>query len=180
MRLPADATLVVLHGSAFPGDDRSLAEANVAALLAAWRAEALPVVHLRAVVRPETTPSAPFRSPAAPVSGEAVIAGSGAALAPGGALAEALDAIGATALVLCGDSDEILGAVGGAASLGCHAFVVADACWTGAAPGAVEAAPQTADEDAEVVDAKIVDCHAAIAAASVAKVRQRREGSRGR
>ena len=155
MRLPADATLIVVHGAG-PHDAGAPGEANVAGLLAAWRAEALPVVHLGA--------GAQVRPSAAPIGSETVIARDAT---PGGALAEALDAIGATTLVLCGDATEIPKTVREAVSLGCHAFVVADAAWNGAAPVAIE-------------DGKVVDCLAALAAASVAKARQRRSAARRR
>ena len=93
----------------------------------------------------------------------------------GGALAAALDAIGATTLVLCGDADRIAPAALGAAALGCHAFVVADAC--ASAEGAVLAADLAERIGAE---ARIVDCRSALAAASVARARQRREAARRR
>jgi nicotinamidase-related amidase len=53
MRLPADAVLIVIDVQEATDDPRwgprnnPQAEANIAALLAAWRAEDLPIVHVR-------------------------------------------------------------------------------------------------------------------------------------
>src|SRR5579871_416077 len=102
MRLPADGTLIVA------GDASEEAAANVASLLAAWRAHALPIVHI------EHSGSAP---------GEVALASLDAT-----ALEQALDAIGATTLVLCGEAGAMVAAAGAAGDLGCHLFVATDAC----------------------------------------------------
>ena len=53
MRLPADAVLIVIDVQEAIDDPRwgprnnPQAEANIAALIAAWRAEDLPIVHVR-------------------------------------------------------------------------------------------------------------------------------------
>ena len=59
------------------------------------------------------------------------------------------------------------GAARSAAALGCHAFIVSDAC-RGAEAGPFEDLSHLAGPEA-----KIVTCAAALGAASVAKVRQR-------
>ena len=77
MRLPADATLVLLGAPGREPDNNGAAEANIAALIAAWRAEALPIVHVHPL--------------GDPLAGEIVIAPEGADPFADVALAEALD-----------------------------------------------------------------------------------------
>ena len=145
MRLPADATLIVA------GHPSEGAAGRVAALLAAWRAEALPVVH---VERDGT--------------GEPVLRPFKAA-----ALWRELDGIGATAVVVCGAGPGVPAAAEAAAAFGCHVFVAADACAAG------DLAPIAAAEASSQGDrARLVQTEAVLAAASVAKVRQRREAAR--
>jgi nicotinamidase-related amidase len=96
LRLPADATLIIL-GSVGAGDERTLA--NLAALIAAWREQELPVAH---------------------------VAAGGFA---GTELERLLDDSGATTLVLCGELGPLEAAVRDAVRLGYHAFVPLDACW---------------------------------------------------
>jgi nicotinamidase-related amidase len=152
MRLPADATLIVA------GDAREgAAGEKVAALIAAWRAEGLPVVHIG-------------RNVEATAPGEAAIAAFDRA-----ALHDRLDAIGTTAAVFCGDGQGLFAAALAAADLGCHVFVTGDAC----SPDALT--PILAVEAFSRGDrARLVDAAAALAAAPTAKARQRREAARQR
>ena len=141
MRLPADATLIVL-GAPDPGGDAA-ATANVAALIEAWRREDLPAVDAR------TPGGGAFET---------------------GRLEERLDEIGATTLVLCGEEGAVMRAARDAAALGFHAFICRDAC-SGASPSpAITGVGEAAG---------IVETATALAAAAVAKARQRR-GDRGR
>ncbi len=108
MRLPADATLIVV-GEPDAARDGGAA-AKVAALIEAWRREDLPAVDLRDV------------------------ADASRAFADGGLQAR-LDDFGATTLVLCGEGVAVEAVAREAAALGFHAFIVLDACWKlGAAP----------------------------------------------
>ena len=84
------------------------AERAIAALLAAWRAEGLPIVHIRhdsvepdSPYRPER-PGHAFKPEARPLDGETVIGKSAHSAFVGTRLEEALDALGATTLVVCG------------------------------------------------------------------------------
>ncbi len=143
MRLPADATLIVVGD---PGDaGRGDASAKVGALKAAWRREALPAVDVGA-------------------EGDGAFAD--------GRLEAVLDDLGATTLVLCGEESAVEAAARDAAALGFHAFLVWDACWrTAAWPG----------RDLRRGDAgTVVDAAATLAAAALAKARQRRDALRPR
>ena len=100
MRLPADATLIVVGVPGGTGDRR--AAAATAALIDAWRREALPVIEARA---PE------------------------AGAFDDGRLEARLDALGATTLVLCGGESAVERSARDAEALGFHAFIVRDACW---------------------------------------------------
>jgi nicotinamidase-related amidase len=168
MRLPADATLIVLGAEGSEAAEPAAVEANVTALLAAWRAEALPIVYVR---RASGATQGAFGA-CAPLPGERVVERGAGEPFDGSALGEALDALGATTLVLCGDAAAMPEVARAAAVFGCHAFVVADACWGG---DLVEFAALLASEDA-----KVVDCAAALGAATLAKARQRRETARRR
>ena len=132
MRLPADATLIV--AGAGPEGTRPAA---VAALVAAFRREGLPV---------EATGPDAFAD---------------------GRLAARLDDLGATTLVLCGEETAVSGAARAAEALGFHVFVVSDACWTDAAGARLPKG-----------SAIVVDCATALAAAALAKARQRRNPRR--
>jgi nicotinamidase-related amidase len=144
MRLPCDAALIVIDVQDAIDDPRwgprnnPGAEAVIAALLAAWRAEALPIVHIRhdstepaSPYRPDA-PGHPFKPEAAPLPGETVLGKSTNSAFVGGALEEALDAVGATTLVVCGVStnNSVETTVRHGGNLGYRIFVVADACWT--------------------------------------------------
>lgn len=166
LRLPADATLIVIGAQEAVGDRRSSAaasvEANLASLIAAWRKHGLPLVH----VRLDNAPAAPFEACATPLDGETVIgAGSGFA---GSELERMLDDAGATTLVLCGALSAVEPTARDAGDLGYQTFVPFDACWPAA---------NFADPAARLrrVGAAVVDTTAALAAAPTAKARQRGE-----
>jgi len=143
MRLPCDAALVLIDLQ-LAIDDPSWgprnnpgAEAAIAELLAAWRAQSLPIVHIRHDSTEPGSPYAPgssghaFKPEAMPRSGEIVIgkATNSAFIAPD--LERALDAFGATTLVMCGvlTNNSLEASVRHGANLGYRIFVVADACW---------------------------------------------------
>ena len=142
MRLPADATLIVVGDSG--GAGRGDAAAKVAALKAAWRREELPALDI------------------------------GAGGFAGGRLEASLDDLGATTLVLCGEQGAVEAAARDAAALGFHAFLVRDACWRAAGAPQDAFAPRPEDGGA------VVDAAATLAAAALAKARQRREARRPR
>src|SRR5271165_602353 len=102
MRLPADATLIVV--GARPAD-AGCAPKMVAALVDAWRREDLPVVDVPGE-----------RAPGAGAFAE-------------GRLESLLDDLGATTLVLCGEAVAVGAVAHDAAALGFHVFIVRDACW---------------------------------------------------
>ena len=126
MRLPADAVLIVIDG--FEGASASRgspdAEAAVAALLAAWRSEGLPIVHAQ-------SEGAKGDGSARVRPGEALTELRGRALLRGPASKRLCDAIGATTLVICGapTPGAVEASVRDAGDLGYQVFVVADACW---------------------------------------------------
>jgi nicotinamidase-related amidase len=144
MRLPCDAALIVIDMQDAIDDPRwgprnnPGAETAVASLLAAWRAEALPIFHIR---HDSTEPASPYRpdapghgfkAEAAPLTGETVIGKSTNSAFVGTALEEALDAVGATTLVVCGvlTHNSVEATVRHGGNLGFRVFVVADACWS--------------------------------------------------
>jgi nicotinamidase-related amidase len=185
MRLPADAVLLIIdaqealddpHPSA--GDGPPEVETNIAALVAAWRAEGLPLAHVgrRAA-----------GSPLPPLEGEIVIVRNATSAFVGADLEARLDELGATTLVLCGAlaTHALEASARHAADLGYQVFVVADAC----------RAIDTADlggrlwlaEDVRALalahlkgeTATVVDVATTLRAAATAKARQRREAGRG-
>ncbi|HZZ59569.1 MAG TPA: isochorismatase family protein [Roseiarcus sp.] len=176
MRLPADATLIVvgaqdsIEGRLSKGGGRRV-EANLASLIAAWRKEDLPIVQAYL----DSAPSASFKpSAATPVDGEAAIA-AGAAGAffktePGSLLEDA----GVTTLVLCGALSAVEQTARDAENLGYRIFIPLDACWPAASP----ADPAIARLSRE--GAAVVDTAATLSAAAMAKARQRRDAERRR
>jgi nicotinamidase-related amidase len=143
MRLPRDAALLVIDVQRAIDDPRwgrrnNLdAERAIGALLAAWRAEGLPIVHIRhdsrepgSSYRPDR-PGHEFKPEARPLEGETVIGKSARSAFVGTRLEQALDALGATTLVVCGAlaQNSIESTVRHAGDLGYRVFVVADACW---------------------------------------------------
>jgi nicotinamidase-related amidase len=193
MRLPSDAALILVDLQLAIDDARwgprnnPGAERTIAALLAAWREEGLPIVHIRhdsvepdSPYRPDR-PSHAFKPETAPRPGEAVVGKTARSAFVGAALEETLDGVGATTLVICGalTHNSVEATARHAADLGYRVFVVADACWAVAlADGAGGLWP------AEIVHrvalaclageyAAVVDGETALAAARLAKTRLR-------
>src|ERR1700733_4643215 len=175
MRLPADAVLLIIDAQE-AGDgpheragDSDEVEANIGALVAAWRAEALPLAHVGVPAFP-------------PLDGEIVIVRKATSAFVGVDLEARLDQLGATTLVLCGTlaTHALEASARHAGDLGYQVFVVADAC----------RAVDTVDlrgrlwpaEDVRALSlahlkgetATIVDVATALRAAATAKARQRR------
>jgi nicotinamidase-related amidase len=200
MRLPSDAALILVDLQLAIDDPRwgprnnPQAERAIAVLLAAWREEGLPVVHVRhdsvepnSPYRPDL-PTHAFKPETAPRPDEPVVAKSAHSAFVGTSLEAALDRLGATTLVICGvlTHNSVEATARHAADLGYRVFVVADACWAVAlADGAGGVWP------AEIVHrvalaclageyAAIVDAEMTLAAARLAKMRSRsRETSAG-
>jgi nicotinamidase-related amidase len=200
MRLPSDAALILVDLQQAIDDERwgprnnPQAERAIAALLAAWREESLPIVHIRhdsvepnSPYRPDR-PTHAFKPESAPRPGEAIVGKSAHSAFVGTNLEKTLDGLGATTLVICGvlTHNAVEATARHAADLGYRVFVVADACWAVAlADGAGWAWP------AEVVHrlalaclageyAAVVDSETTLAAARLAKARLRsRETSAG-
>jgi len=200
MRLPHDAALLVVDVQQAIDDpewgprNNPGAEGAIAALIAAWRAEALPIFHIRhdsvepgSPYRPER-PGHAFKAEARPLEGETVIPKSARSAFVGTRLEEALDALGATTLVVCGvlTHNSVEASVRHAADLGYRVFVVADACW---AVDVVDLAGRRwPAEDVHALSlaclageyAEVVDLAMALAAARLARARQRaRHGAPG-
>jgi nicotinamidase-related amidase len=192
MRLPRDATLIVVDVQQAIDDPRFLprnnpgAESAIAALIAVWREEALPIVHIRHDSIEPDSPYAPgspghaFKPEAQPLDGEVVIGKRAHSAFVGTSLEETLDRLGATTLVLCGVlTDNSLEATARhAGDLGYRAFVVADACWaadvrlSGRTFQAAEVhALSLARLDGEY--AAVVGCAQTLAAARLARARER-------
>ena len=176
MRLPADAVLLIIDAQEAVDGPRLGAcpevEKNIAALVAAWRTEGLPLAHVG---------RQPAGFPLPPLDGEIVIVRSATSAFVGADLEARLDELGATTLVLCGAlaTHALEASARHAADLGYQVFVVADAC----------RAVDTADlkgrlwpaEDVRALalahlkgeTATIVDVATALRAAATAKARQR-------
>jgi nicotinamidase-related amidase len=176
MRLPADGTLIVVgaqeaidHSCGSAGDSRRV-EANLALLIAAWRKEGLPLVH----VRFSSAPGGRFEACATPLDGETVIRASAASAFAGSGLEGVLDDAGATTLVVCGALNALEPTARDAGNLGYRVFVPFDACWPPASPADPSAARLSGETSA------VVDTAAALSAAATAKARQRREAGRKR
>ncbi len=165
MRLPADATLIVVDARPSQASNEPPAAANVAALIAAWRAEALPLAHAFASARNERREDP---------EGEIVVAMSAASAFAGTALEIRLDEIGATTLVLCGAPDAVVATSREAGELGYQVFVVADAC-PSAGGDQVAALAGLSPELATLVDAA-----STLSTAAAAKARLRWQAERAR
>jgi nicotinamidase-related amidase len=182
MRLPADAVLMVIDAEEAIGPRHAAshapeAEKNIAALVAAWRAEGLPLVH---VGRRSTAPAVP------PLDGEIVIARDATSAFVASNLETMLDALGATTLVVCGAlaTHALEASARHAADLGYKVFVVADACraadvidlsgrfWPAEDVRALSLALLSGET------ATIVDAATALQAAATAKARQRRRAGK--
>jgi nicotinamidase-related amidase len=194
MRLPADAVLIVIDvqeaidDSRFGARNNFNAEANIAALLAAWRAEKLPLVHIRHDSVEPDSPYAPhspghsFKLCAAPLAGETVVGKTATSAFVGSGLEDLLDELGATTLVICGvlTQNSVEATARHAGDLGYQVFVVRDACWAaektdldGRRWGADDVhALSLANLQGEY--ASVVDAATTLRAAAIAKARQRR------
>jgi nicotinamidase-related amidase len=194
MRLPADAVLIIIDVQEAIDDPRwgprnnPEAEANIAALIAAWRAESLPLVHVRHDSVDPHSPYAPygpghrFKRCAAPLDGEAVIGKSANSAFVGTALEDVLDDLGATTLVVCGvlTPNSVEATARHAGNLGYQVFIVADAC---CAVDSVDLRGERwpAEEDVHALSlahlhgeyGSVVDTATTLRAASAAKARQR-------
>ena len=183
MRLPADAVLLIIDaqeavdGPRHGVGDGSEVETNIAALIAAWRVEGLPLAHAG-----RQSAGSPFP----PLEGEIVIVRNATSAFVGADLEARLDELGATTLVLCGAlaTHALEASARHGADLGYQVFVVADAC----------RAVDTADlrgrlwpaEDVRALalahlkgeTATIVDVATTLRAAETARARQRREAGR--
>jgi nicotinamidase-related amidase len=188
MRLPADAVLLVIDAQQAVGGPRSGADdapevGNIAALIAAWRVEGLPVVHVGRQPSGSASDIAPI---VPPLDGEIVIVRNATSAFVGADLEAGLDELGATTLVLCGalSTHALEASAQHAADLGYQVFVVADACL---AADAVDLRGRLwPAEDVRALSlahlrgetASIVDVATALRAAATAKARQRRGAGR--
>ena len=193
MRLPADATLIVIDVQDAIDDPRwgprnnPEAEANIAALIGAWRAERLPLVHVRHDSIEPNSPYAPhapghrFKPCATPLEGERVVGKAANSAFVGTSLESLLDELGATTLVICGalTPNSLEATARHAGNLGYQVFVVADACW--AVDKIDLRGKRWPAEDVHALSlahlegeyARIVDAATALGAATSAKARQR-------
>lgn len=180
MRLPADTTLIVIGAEEAiddprPGPGGGLVEAKAATLIAAWRKERLPLVHVRCDRLAPNSLFAPrrrFKTCATPIEGETVIGKTAASAFVDRRLEEVLDDVGATTLVLFGAFNALEATARHAGDLGYRIFIVADACW-GVAGGLGKSLAGLHGETATIVDTTATLC-----AAATAKTRQRREAER--
>jgi nicotinamidase-related amidase len=170
LRLPADGTLIVAGAQEAMSADRPHGvEANLALLVAAWRKEGLPVVH----VRLDSAPAASFEARPTPLEGETVVDAGPAGAFVGSALEILLDDAGATTLVVCGALSAVEQTARDAGGLGYQVFVPFDACWPASPTGPVF-------DRLSRAGATVVDTALALGAAATAKARQRREAERKR
>ncbi len=200
MRLPADAVLLVVDVQEAIDDPRwgprnnPGAEDNIARLIARWRTEGLPLIHIRHDSVEPGSPYAPgapghrFKSCAAPQKGERVVGKSANSGFIRPDLEAALDDIGATTLVICGvlTSNSVEATARHAGGLGYQTFVVGDASW------AVDKVDLNGRrwpaDDVHALSlahlhreyATVVDTETTLQAAATAKARQRRGGRRPR
>ena len=116
------------RGGALPLADPEPAAANAARLLAWFRAEGLPVVH----VGHNAKQGKGFRPEVTPLDGEKVIFKDEVSAFKGSDLAEYLRQLGVTRLVVCGMQTHMCAeaAVRAAADLGFAVVMIADACAT--------------------------------------------------
>ena len=182
MRLPADAVLIVIDAQEAidprpVAGHASGAEENIAALVAAWRAEGLPLAH---VGRQPPAAVSPRRSRARSSSSATRPAPSSAPTSK-----PSLDELGATTLVICGAlaTHALEASARHAADLGYQVFVVADACRAADALDLKGRLWPAEDVRALALArlseaATIVDAATALRAAATAKARQRREAGR--
>jgi nicotinamidase-related amidase len=183
MRLPADAVLLIIDaqeavdGPRHGAGDAPEVETNIASLVAAWRAEGLPLAHIG---RQLIVPASPLAIP--PLDGEIAIVRNATSAFVGADLEARLDELGATTLVLCGTlaTHALEASARHAADLGYQVFVVADACRAADAldltgrlwPAEDVRALTLAHLKGET--ATVVDVATTLRAAAMAKARQRR------
>jgi nicotinamidase-related amidase len=194
MRLPCDTVLLLIDlqlaiaDPVFGPRNNPDAEINIAALLAAWRAENLPVIHIRHDSTQKDSPYRPdapghvFLPAARPHEGETIVGKSANSAFVGTELEAILDRLGATTLVVCGvlTNNSLEATVRHGGNLGYRIFVVADACWAvdkrdlGGRlwPAADVHALSLANMQGEY--AEVVDCAMALRAAETANLRRRR------
>jgi nicotinamidase-related amidase len=194
MRLPCDATLIIIDVQEAVDDacwgprNNEGAEAVIAALLAAWRAEGLPIVHVRHdSIEPRSPyrPGAPghrFKAMVQPLPDERIVAKNANSAFIETRLEEILDEIGATTLVVCGvlTHNSVEATVRHGGNLGYRIFVVSDACWAvdkrdlagRVWPAADVHALSLAHMHGEY--AQVVDSEATLRAVALANVRRRR------
>jgi nicotinamidase-related amidase len=185
MRLPADAVLLIIDAQEAVGGPRHgsnhapQVEKNIVALIAAWRAEGLPLVHVGRTRDPAVLA-------ASPLDGEIVIVRNATSAFVGADLEATLDELGATTLVLCGTlaTHGLEASAWHAADLGYQVFVVADAC-LGADVVDLNGRRWLAEDVRALVlgrlkgeAATIVDAATTLRAAATAKARQRRAAGR--
>ena len=144
MRIPKDTALLVIDMQKAIDEPRwgprnnPDAERKIARLLAAWRAAAMPVIHIR---HDPTDPQSPYRPgqpghdfkpEAMPLPGETVVAKQVTSAFIGTGLERRLNGAGRTTLVICGvlTHNSVEATVRHAGNLGFRVFVVADACWS--------------------------------------------------
>src|ERR1700722_2704116 len=183
MRLPADAVLLIIDAQE-AGDgpheragDSDEVEANIGALVAAWRAEALPLAHVGRHMFVPVTP---------PLDGEIVIVRKATSAFVGADLEARLDELGATTLGLCGTlaNHALEASARHEGDLGYQVFVVPDACRVAETvdlrgrlwPAEDVRALSLAHLKGET--ATIADVATALRAAATAKARQRRGAGR--
>src|ERR1700733_11968127 len=143
MRLPSDAALLVIDVQMASDDPKwgprnnPGAEAAIAALLAVWREEGLPIFHIRDESEEPRSPyrqdgrGHAFKPEAPPLPGDRVIGKRTNSAFVDTDLEAALDAIGATTLVVCGalTPNSVEATVRHAGNIGYRVFLVGDACW---------------------------------------------------
>jgi len=195
MRLPCDSTLIVIDVQEAIDDacwgprNNENAEGVIAALLAAWRAEELPIVHIRHdSIEPHSPyrPGGPghrFKAAVQPLAEERIVAKNANSAFVGTRLEETLDEIGATTLVVCGvlTHNSVEATVRHGGNLGYRIFVVSDACWAVDKrdlagrlwPAADVHALSLAHMHGEY--AQVVDSEATLRAVALANVRRRRK-----
>jgi nicotinamidase-related amidase len=194
MRLPSDAVLIVIDMQEAIDDpcwgsrNNLDAEANIAALLAAWRTERLPLVHIRHDSDEPGSPYAPhapghrFKPCAAPLDGETVIGKNANSAFAGTGLEGLLDELGVTTLVICGvlTPNSVEATARHAGNLGYQVFVVGDACW--AVDKTDLRGKRWLAEDVHALSlahlhgeyASVVDAATTLRAVAIAKARERR------
>jgi nicotinamidase-related amidase len=183
MRLPADAVLLIIDaqeavdGPRHGAGEASEVERNIAALVAAWRTEGLPLAHVA-----RQSASSPHR----PLDGEIVIVRNATSAFVGADLEARLDELGVTTLVLCGAlaTHALEASARHAGDLGYQVFVVADACRAvdmadlGGRLWLAEDVRALALARLKGETATIVDASTTLRAAAMAKARQRRGAGR--